>query len=92
MTVGFSRTEPLTTALQKTFDGQHPCGLCKLVDQGRKAERKAEMQKSQTKLDLFCERIADPSSEPLPFCAPLSIPILPDARSESPPVPPPRLA
>jgi hypothetical protein len=50
------------------------------------------MQKSQTKLDLFCERIAHLTSEPLPFCTPPAIPIHPDARSESPPVPPPRPA
>ena len=92
MTVGFSRTEPLTTAIQKTFNGQHPCGLCKLVDEGRKAEREGEMQKPQTKLDLFCERVSSLTSEPLPFCAPLAVPIHLDARAEAPPVPPPRPA
>ena len=92
MTVGFSRTEPITTALQKTFDGQHPCGLCKLVDEGRKAERKGQMQKPQLKLDLFCERSATLTSEPPPFCDPPAILIHLSPRREAPPVPPPRPA
>jgi hypothetical protein len=90
MTVEFSRTEPLSTALQKTFDGRHPCGLCKLVHQGQKAERKGEMQKSDTKLDLFCERTAILTTDPLAFSDPVAILLHLTARSEAPPVPPPR--
>lgn len=31
MAVEFSRTRPMATALEMTFDGKHPCELCKLV-------------------------------------------------------------
>ena len=92
MTVDFSRTEALGAALQKTFDGRHPCPLCKRVDEGRKAERKTEMQNVQTKLDLFCERSNEIASEPIPFSSPIAI-LLRDAMlAQPPPVPPPRFA
>lgn len=31
MTIEFSRNSSLTEALEKTFDGRHPCRLCQLV-------------------------------------------------------------
>ncbi|HKQ39181.1 MAG TPA: hypothetical protein VJ063_13980 [Verrucomicrobiae bacterium] len=92
MTVDFSRTEAIGTALQKTFDGQHPCALCKLVDEGRKAERNAEMLKAQPKLDLFCERSHDIVNDPLPFSSPVPILLHHTMRPQAPPVPPPRFA
>jgi len=92
MTVDFSRTEALGTALQKTFDGQHPCTLCKLVDEGRKGERKTDMQKVQPKLDLFCERSGELTDEPVPFSFPVAILLREAACTHAPPVPPPRFA
>ncbi len=54
MVVSFSQTESLSVALQKTFDGEHPCKMCKIVKQGRKAEQeKPATLKLETKLDLF---------------------------------------
>ena len=32
MTVEYSQTAPLSEALVMTFDGKHPCELCKLVE------------------------------------------------------------
>jgi hypothetical protein len=32
MTVEYSQTAPLSEALAMTFDGKHPCELCKLVE------------------------------------------------------------
>ena len=31
MIIVYSQTAPLREALAKTFDGEHPCGLCKAV-------------------------------------------------------------
>jgi hypothetical protein len=31
MTITFSRSESFTTALSMTFDGEHPCALCRLA-------------------------------------------------------------
>ena len=51
--VNNSRTLPLPQALAKTFDGKHPCSLCKFVAAGKKSEKKPEAQIHPTKLDLF---------------------------------------
>ncbi|HXP63378.1 MAG TPA: hypothetical protein VN829_22945, partial [Dongiaceae bacterium] len=32
---------PFSAALQRTFDGKHPCPLCKVLAQGRKADKKS---------------------------------------------------
>jgi hypothetical protein len=53
MTVEYSQTAPFSEALAMTFDGDHPCELCKLVekelgnaeqDERRTPENKAEQQ------------------------------------------------
>ena len=33
---------PLSTAIQRTFDGKHPCALCKAVAEGRQSEKKSD--------------------------------------------------
>ena len=54
MVVSNSQTESFSTALQKTFDGEHPCKMCKIVKQGRKAEQeKPATLKVETKFDFF---------------------------------------
>ena len=52
MAVNFSKTESVSVALQKTFDGQHPCKLCKIVKAGKSAEKKRDLQKLEVKIDL----------------------------------------
>jgi hypothetical protein len=36
------RDANLTQAVQRTFDGKHPCTLCKQISAGKKAEKKSE--------------------------------------------------
>lgn len=92
MTVEFSRTEALATALEKTFSGQNPCGLCKLVQEGQKTENRPEFQISKTKLDLFCERAPVLADESLPFTQPVPTLLQLTLHPEAPPTPPPRVA
>jgi hypothetical protein len=40
MFVRYAQVEDLGTALEQTFDGQHPCKLCHRVQQGQRAEKK----------------------------------------------------
>ncbi len=50
MLVDFSATDSLTVAVGKTFDGAHPCGLCKVVKQTKETEKKdAPLVKSELK-------------------------------------------
>jgi hypothetical protein len=53
MLVQNSRGGELTEAVIKTFDGQHPCDLCRQIEKGRKAEQKPELQMHLVKLTLF---------------------------------------
>jgi hypothetical protein len=92
MAVTYSKDASLSVALKKTFDGQHPCQLCKAVAEGKQAEKKKEARKLEIKLDFW-------SPDGLAGFLPLTPdPVLPGqlnprrARSESPPTPPPRLA
>jgi hypothetical protein len=90
MVAGYSQTGPLKEALIKTFDGKHPCAICKFVAKEKKSEQKQETSKLLTKLDFFLASaqvsVYPPDPEPLrsaPFRAA-------DPRSEMPPTPPPR--
>jgi len=40
MIVSYSRGASLREAVSKTFDGQHPCCLCKAIQKGRADEQK----------------------------------------------------
>jgi hypothetical protein len=52
MLVGFSRTESLEEAAKKTFDGKHPCHLCKVVKESKSQEERKPLVKSEMKLDV----------------------------------------
>ena len=42
MVVSYSQNSPLKEALVKTFDGKHPCALCKEIAKGQRSEKKSE--------------------------------------------------
>ena len=90
MVAGYSQIDPLKQALVKTFDGKHPCPLCKFVAKGKKSEQKQATQKLLTKLDFFLATspvgLFPPARDPLQF-APLCSA---GALGETPPTPPPR--
>ncbi len=72
-----------------TFDGQHPCRLCKLVDDCRKSDKAKDTRVQVVKLDFLSNAI------PVQLWYPDAVPVLdttlpphhPDA--EAPPLPPP---
>jgi hypothetical protein len=43
----------LSDAVQLTFDGQHPCALCKAIAAGKKSEKKPELLPVNKKVE-FC--------------------------------------
>jgi len=90
MAVSYSHNSTLKEALSKTFDGFHPCKLCKVVQEGKSSEKKPDAPKPFNKIDLIAfsaTLILDgPAVEffsfgPLPVTSPLG---------KSPPTPPPR--
>jgi hypothetical protein len=92
MMITYSQEAPLTEALSKTFDGKHPCSLCKRIEKERKTQHKSDRQFECKKLDLVNVGgvivLTPPSRfQKLGFgndWAPQS--------SQTPPVPPPRVA
>ena len=84
------RTDSVTAAFEKTFDGQHPCSLCKVIKEGKKTEKKTELPMPLKKIEFVSEQPVFIFNPPQEFC------LLPDRAfsldnlSSPPPVPPPR--
>lgn len=92
MVVTYSRDGSVAEALVKTFDGKHPCHVCKVVENGKRSEQKQDIQKPVVKLD-FPLAAAPPQLFP-PTEFDLSSPRDASLRSrcDTPPSPPPRAA
>ncbi len=89
MMVNYSCQGSVKDAMVKTFDGQHPCPLCKLVRAGKKSEKPPEAQQNVRQMDLFAENAASFDFPPVP--APVfHVPLLTATRTDAPPLPPPR--
>lgn len=79
-----------TEAVQRTFDGEHPCQLCSQIKEGKKSEKKSELQFHLKKLEFISVRPV------LVFAAPDAFRIVKDFlpdwnhQTQRPPVPPPR--
>lgn len=92
MAISYSQDAPLAEALRKTFDGQHPCKMCKVVQEGKKSEQNQSLQKVEIKLDFWLARAASLLEQPPPFVVLPAGPDQAQSRSDPPPTPPPRLA
>ncbi len=92
MIVAYSQTDSFRQAVSKTFDGKHPCPMCKSIQKGRAEEqqKKHHQVNPDSKLDLAVvwqvatfDFTAVHQLVPLTSAAAL-------ARAEAPPRPPPR--
>ena len=93
MMVSYSQNASFTEAVSKTFDGKHSCCLCKLIRQGKASEKKQELQKPETKIDiLLTARVTVSPHAPKFWLMTFAVPGQPSLRVETPPTPPPRLA
>jgi hypothetical protein len=52
MLVDYSSKESLSEAVAKTFDGEHPCEMCKMVKKTKSDEEKKPLVKTEMKLDI----------------------------------------
>jgi hypothetical protein len=92
MLVERTRGESFARAVTTTFDGEHPCALCKRIATGKQSGKRPDKAPIAVKMDLLFER------RPLAILPPSTRAELPDrashalSRVESPPVPPPRVA
>lgn len=92
MLVQHAQNEPIRVALLKTFNGENPCQLCKLVAEGAQTEKQQERLTPAKKLemslasDFFCLSWAASGG-----IAVLSRSPILTARMTTPPTPPPRV-
>jgi len=92
MMVDYSRGASVTEAVAKTFDGEHPCNLCKKISKIRQGEQKSPLVILQAKkegpfLAVKTVHLAEPTS--IPVCHPFpSMPAYSDCQFRPPaPVP-----
>ena len=85
-----ARVESFSQALEKTFDGKHPCKLCKSIAKGRQQERKSTLHLEIKKLEFLRETTAFVIVSPKQFHLVNEQPDAFTSLTQSPPVPPPR--
>ena len=86
------RTDPLETAVSKTFDGKHPCKLCKAISAGKKSEKKSEFPTLAKRLEFVSDRLVFVFSPPQDFRLAPDFAAFVSFASNRPLVPPPRSA
>lgn len=50
------QSSSLSSAIQRTFDGKHPCCLCKEIAKDKQSEKKSDVQVELKKLDYSHNR------------------------------------
>jgi len=90
MLVKYGKQQSLRVAVCQTFDGDHPCSLCHMVNKAKNSEKKSDVQSPSPKIDMLCATRGFCLTAPFvrlenalrDFCA--------RQTGNSPPVPPPR--
>jgi hypothetical protein len=90
MVISYSQNAPLSEALVKTFDGKHPCKLCKNIAESKRTEKQSDSDLDLKKFEFSFAPTAfffqAPAFLDNPRPVDDSVPIL----ARTPPVPPPR--
>lgn len=74
MLVSYSQGESVVAALEKTFDGAHPCDLCKVVKSGRDEEQRKPVVETVLKQEAVLVvkvEVPRPAQTTMEFLAPL---------------------
>jgi hypothetical protein len=80
----------VTEAVVRTFDGKHPCPLCKAIAAGKKSEHKRDSVLELQKFEFPLAQIVPALIDPPRFDAPSCGAAFPKSQIQRPPVPPPR--
>lgn len=94
MLISFASEGAVMEAVQKTFDGQHGCALCKKVQEGRGSKREQSQQAGQSlqKINAVLVEITKlvaPAGDTISFAVIREMMV---ERNELPETPPPRRA
>jgi hypothetical protein len=90
MVIAYAQDAGLKEALVRTFDGKHPCPLCKEIAKGKQSEKKSDFQPEMKKFEFSHATTSFVFSPPQYFWTVRSRDGFGSARSHEPPVPPPR--
>jgi hypothetical protein len=90
MMVENARRTELRAAVSQTFDGAHPCALCKSIEKGRQEEKKQEVPLVVTKLILFHYAPTMKLWQPQDYRRLETADVFSQTLAVPPPVPPPR--
>lgn len=92
MVVTYSEHATLSEALANTFDGKHPCCLCREIAQGKRSEKKSPVSPELKKFEFLAAQSRFIFKAPSRYW--LLMPTEPPVKSVSftPPTPPPRAA
>ena len=90
MIVSYSQEAPIGEAVVKTFDGQHPCTLCKQIARGKRSEKKSDYKLELKKLQFPYAPFVFIFRAPSSFWAVCSGDDSPDLLTHAPAIPPPR--
>lgn len=90
MAISYSRDASLVEALKKTFDGEHPCCLCKAIASGKKSEKKSEAVSPLLKMEFPLVAGDLRLFPPARFAELRRMNFFADSLFPKPPVPPPR--
>jgi hypothetical protein len=90
MIVDYSKNVSVCHAIAKTFDGAHPCSLCRIVSRGKTAEKKSDLQLLTPRIDMICTNRAVTLIQPFVHFDYVTTDFSVFENGQSPPVPPPR--
>ena len=90
MVVNYSQSGTVTEALAKTFDGKHPCALCKTIAKGKQTEKKSEFPAKGKKAVFPFSPAVFVFGTPMHFWKASGLDEEADSLNRTPPVPPPR--
>jgi hypothetical protein len=90
MIANYSQHCSVGHAIMQTFDGKHPCDLCKHISKGKDAERKQDNERGAAKADLICVIRQYMLLPPFVLFDYSELITSPGCNSQQPPSPPPR--
>ena len=86
------RTTSLERAINVTFDGKHPCCLCKAIAAGKRTQKQCAFPVSFKKLEFISVGSSFTFQRPHAFTLLPGLLVVWDTVGQKPPVPPPRAA
>ena len=90
MVLNYSQDATLSEALAKTFDGKHPCSLCKEIAKGKQSEKASDMPPGWNKFEFSYTATKFLFNAPTQCWKVPMTEVRGNLLADAPPVPPPK--